>query len=161
MGRHRCKYHNVCLFNCAPSPKITSMNVRTDQDYSLLEMFVGIICACMPAAANMCHRLLPSYDSLKKNLQTRYRSLDLKSRSTRPSVPKSTSRGIETSRSVHEGYVSLEAPELPMPVPAKSLRTFIHNRSPDDVEHDSIHPTYEMQQTSTLPPRSTGQWTAV
>ena len=55
----------------------------------------------------------------------------------------------------------MEVPELTMPPPAKFPRTFIHRRSPDDVDHDGIHLTYEMQQTSTLPPTSTGQWTAV
>ena len=124
-------------------------------------MFVGVICACMPAAAHTCHRHLPSYGSLKKNLPIRYRSLGLKDRSTGPSFPESTSHGIKTSRSVHEGYVSLEAPRLPMPVPAKSLRTFIHRGNTDDLDHDGIDLTYEMLQTSTLPPMSTGQWTAV
>lgn len=123
-------------------------------------MFVGIICACMPAAAHTCHRYLLSYDSLKKNLQVRSRSLGLKDRRADPSVPGSTSCGIKTSRSVGERYVDLEAPELPMPPPTKSLRTFIHRGSPDDVDHDAIHLTFEMQQTSTLSPTSTGQYAA-
>ena len=115
----------------------------------------------MPAAAHTCHRHLPSYDSLKKTLQIRYRSLGLKDRSTDHSFPETPSHGIKTSRSVHERYVDLEAPELPMPVPAKSLRTFIHRGSPSDVDHDGIRLTYDMQQTSTVPPTSTGRWTAV
>ena len=134
---------------------------RLTKRLSDLEIFAGIICACMPAAAHTCHRHLPSYDSLKKNLQVRYRSLGLKDRSKDPSFPESTSHGIKTSRSVHEGYVNLETHELPMAVPAKSLSTFIHRGSPDDVDHDGIHLTYEMQQTSALPPTSTGGWTAV
>ena len=124
-------------------------------------MFVGIICACMPAAAQIYHRHLPSYESWKKNLKIRYRSLGLKDRSTDLSFPESTSFNIKTSRSIHEGYVNLEAPEFPMPVTAKSLRTFIHRGSPDDVDHDGIHFTYEMQQTSTLTPTSTGRRTAI
>ena len=123
-------------------------------------MFVGIVCACMPAAAHTCHRHLPSYDSLKKTLQSRYRSLGLKGPSTYPSFPESTSNGIKTSRSVHEGYVSLEAPEIPMPVPAKSLGTsFIHRENTGNLSHDGIHLTYEMQQTSNLAPTRTGQQT--
>ena len=124
-------------------------------------MFAGIICACMPAAAHTCHHHLPSYDSLKKNLQIRYRSFGLKDRSTDPSFPESTSHGIKTSRSVHEGYVGPETPRLLLPVPTKSLRTFIHRGNTDNLDHDGIHTTYEMQHTSTLPPTSTGQWTAV
>ena len=163
MGRHKRKYHNVRLFNCAPRPKFS---LQTDQGPSLLEMFVGIICACMPAAVHICHHYLPSYDSLKENLQIRYRSLALKHRSTDPSFPESTSHGIKTSRSVHEGYVNLERPELPMPVPVKSLWTkslwtFAHPGSPGDFDHDGIPLTYEMQQKSTSPTTNTGRRTAV
>ena len=161
MGGHNCKHHNVSLFDCTPRLKFSVSNWRIDQDPSLLEMFVGIICACMPAAANTCHRHLPSYDSLKKNLRVHYRLLGRKDRSTGPFFPESTSHAIKTSRSVHEGYVSLDAPQLPMPVPAKSPWTFINRGNTGKFDHDGIHRTYEMQQASTLPPTSTGQWTAV
>ena len=124
-------------------------------------MFVGIICACIPAAAHTCHHHLPSYDSLKKNLQTRYLSSRVKGRRKDPSFPEKTSHGVKTSRSVHERYVDLEAPELPMPVPAKSLMTLIHRASSDDLDLDGIYLAYKMQQTSTLPPTSTDHRTAV
>ena len=145
-----------------PPPRhLLVQSFPTNQNPSLLEMFAGIICACMPAAANTCHRYLPSYDSFKKKLQVQFRSLGLKDRGSDPLFPQGTFRGIKKFRSVRERYVDLEAPERPMPIPTKSLRTFIHHGSPDDVDHDGIHLTYEMQQSSTLPPTRTGQWTAV
>ena len=115
----------------------------------------------MPAAANTCHRHLPSYDSIKKKLQIRYRSLGLKDRSIDPSFPESTSHGIKTSRSVHEGYVNVEPSELLMPVPAKFLRKLTHRGSPDGSDHNGIQLTYEMQQNSTSPTTDAGRWTAV
>lgn len=114
-------------------------------------MFVGIICACMPAAAHTCHHHLPSYDSIKNILRSHYGSLGQRLRRPNPTsstVSERNSRDLKTPRGVYEGYVNLGGLDHARPVPAKSLQTFVHNGSPDDFSHDGIHLTYEMQQIS-------------
>lgn len=132
-----------------------------DQIPSLLEMFVGIICACMPAASHTYHHHLRSYESLKKDLNFRYGSLGLKGRSTEFSFPESRSHDIHTSRSVHEGYFSFDTPEHSIPVPAKSVQTSFRNEDTHGPDHGGIHLTYELQQNSASTPPHTARWTAV
>ncbi|KAL9138513.1 MAG: hypothetical protein Q9175_000247 [Cornicularia normoerica] len=106
-----------------------------------------------------------SVNTLTNNLRSHYEFLEKKIRSITPtsSLPsESNSPNASKSRGVYEGYINLGGPEHASQVPAKSLQTFIHNGSPDDLNYDGIHLTYEMQQTSASPtPPHGGQPTAV
>ena len=159
MGHYTSNDHLVRFFNY---PSITNCNrprMRADWSPSLVEMFVGIMCACMPAAAHTYHHHLRSYESLKQNnLHSRYRPSTSKDHSSKPLSPQSKPHAISTSRGVHEGYVSLDALEPAMPTPhAKSLDTFNRTGSHNDLDHDDIILTYELQQSSTSPPPRTGR----
>lgn len=117
-------------------------------------MFVGIICACMPAAAHTCHHHLPSYDSLRTILRSRYGYLEKKFRGTyrtSSSVPESISHDVKTSRGVYEGYVNLGTLEHSPTVPAKPIQSLVHHGKPEKFNHGGIHLTYEMQQIFASP----------
>lgn len=131
---------------------------------TLLEMFVGIICACMPAASHTWQHHLPSSDSFKYHLRPRNGTSGLKLGGTNPtpsSVAESNPRDVKTSRGVHEGYVNLDVLEHELPRPVKPLQTFIYSGRPDDLNHDGINLTYEMQQSSASPPPPKRGWTTV
>ena len=114
-------------------------------------MFVGIICACMPAAAHTSHHHLPSYDSIRSILRSRYGSLGQRLRRTYPtssSLPEDSSHEVRTSRGIHEGYINLGTLESGPRVPAKTLQTFVRHGKADDLNNNGIHLTYEMRQSS-------------
>ena len=66
------------------------------------------------------------------------------------SLPEDSSHDAKISRGVYDGYIHLGSPERGA-VPARPLQTFVHHGKADDLNHDGIHLTYEMQQNSTTP----------
>lgn len=127
-------------------------------------MLVGIICACMPAAAHTCRHHLPSYDSVRNKLCSHYGSFEKKIRRTNPnssSLSESSSPGVKTPRGVYEGYFNLGGLEHGLPLTGKPGKTFTHNRRPDDLKYDGINVTYEMHLSPISPPPRDRGWTAV
>lgn len=133
---------------------------QVDEDPSLLEMFVGIMCACMPAAAHTGRHHLPSYDCVSTTLRSHYESLGKGLRRSNPissSLSQRDFRDVKTPRGVYEGYYNLGGLQRDLQEPAKSLQTY---GKTDDLGHDGIHLTYEMKPTSTPPtPHDRGQTT--
>ena len=149
----------TCLSPTTPPARTLQETIlRADQDSSLLEMFVGIICACMPAASNTYHHHLPSYQSWNKKLRFRYGTYRLRNGSTSPSSQNRFFHNVKTFRSVHEECESLTASELPLPPPARFLKDRSRSGSSDDLGHVG-NLTYELQQTFTSPLPHTRRWT--
>ncbi len=123
-------------------------------------MFVGIMCACMPAAAHTYNHHAKSYSFLKKNFRLRYGLLGVGDRGTNPPLRESTFHDVKTSRAVHEGYVTLDAPGHSTRMPAKPLQTFVSRVRCNDLDHEDIHLTHEMQHVSASPQPQDHQWTA-
>lgn len=158
MESYTCQHSDVSLSTTNTSSPQASLPILqdsgADDTTSLLEMFVGIICACMPAAAHTCHHHLPSYDSFKNILRSRYGSLQnkLRSYSAFSSLPEDSAHDVGTSRGVHEGYGHGGTMSGRARVAAKPLQTFVQRgTTADDLNHDGIHLTYEMRQSSTSP----------
>lgn len=161
MALYKCEHRDVSLFSVdSPPAKCLQSRIvgQVDEESSLVEMFVGIICACMPAAAHTCRHHLPSYDCVSTTLRSRYESLGKGLRRTNPTsslLSKRGSRDVKTPRGAYEGYYNLGRLQRDLPFPAKSLQTYGRT---DDLNYDGIHLTYEMQQTSTPPtPQDRGQ----
>lgn len=165
MGSHTCEHRDVSLLSVgSPTTNICTVRALADGNPSLLEMFVGIICACMPAASHTWQHHLPSYDSFKYHLRARNGTSGLKLGGTNPtpsSFAENNPRDVKTSRGVHEGYVNLDVLGHELPRPVKPLQTFIYSGRPDDLNHDGINLTYEMQQSSASPPPPKRGWTTV
>lgn len=68
---------------------------------TLVEMFVGIICACTPAAAQSCRHNLPSYDTLKSLLLSHSHALRSSFKGTLSASSSVGFKDIELSQQQH------------------------------------------------------------
>ena len=114
---------------------------------------MGIMCACMPAAAHTCRHHLPSIEAIKNKSRSRNESLGSKARKKNlASFPhlEGKSYDIKTPPGVDENYIKMGAFEHPMPVlinsPEASIPS-IHSGGPNDLTDDCIHLTHATHQT--------------
>ena len=116
-------------------------------------MFVGIVCACMPAASHTANHHLPSYELLRNKFRSYNGSWGLKLRGTEPtssSFPSQSSRDVKTSRGTHEGYYDLGVREHRPPVPARALQTFTRSHDSGELNHLGSDLEYEMQEAPAM-----------
>lgn len=126
----------------------------------LVEMFIGISCACMPAFSKMLHHHLPAIKKIRSALSSRFASLRYSS-----SVATTGHSGFSQSdapshypvaETGHGPYTHLEV-EMASPRSApfqptyelgqlQSVQTFIGKGRRKGASDDKIHLTHEIQQ---------------
>ena len=135
--------------------------MTADEEYSTLELYTGIIVACMPAASRASHHIFPSYKIIKPKLLHPWLFSLFTSR-LQSSVKGSSADGSKQQhpavRNLNIAYKSpyRDLDSFPDGIPVdegsktlnESLRTFIHGGGKDDMDNDGIWLTYEMQQTA-------------
>lgn len=128
---------------------------------SPLEMFVGVIVACMPAASYTFRQLLPYYDTVKskfhmsRTLPLPHLSSTKTSHNNGHALGGVSVRGRtlvdpsdqKKSSSGHRRYYK-NLGDLESILPHSHLQTHIHRGDDtDNLEDGHIHMTYEMQQS--------------
>ena len=108
----------------------------------LLEVFVGIICACTPAAAKSCSHHLESLSAFKTFVVSQFSKVG--------SGAKQSQAFSESQFGDHQPghYASsdiYQGPGYTENARGKSIQTFINKGKQHDVESDGIYLTYEMQ----------------
>ena len=145
MGTDACQYRNV-----SPS-SIPCTNTMTESSRRLVEMFVGIVCACMPSAAQTCRHHLPHYRSLKTRVYFQLHALRSGIRRIQNPDDYSNSGGHPETTSTAGPYPDLQSYKLAKHsdlTQTKGIRTFIHGGLRGDIESDGIHLTYDMSTNS-------------
>lgn len=132
MGTHACQYLNV-----SPSPLLTIFHptsstpkflIPSRKLYSLVEMFVGIICACMPSAAQSVRHNLHHYESLKTRISYRLYSLRSRHRRTHPASSSDMEKNQGSTADIEGPYLDLRNYQLAKHsdlAQTKGVRTFI------------------------------------
>ena len=147
MGPHASKYRNASFQ--LPSFEDHS----SDSLYSLTEMFVGIIVACMPSAAHTFRHHLHTYNALKKSFNAHVTAL----RTTRRFTGQSSTMADKSSEETEIGhgrrtYSKLDHHMLPGSVDHdqnNGVRTSIRGqRLNDNTPKAGIHLNYELQSVS-------------
>ena len=104
-------------------------------------MFVGIICACTPAAARSYNHHLSNLSALKLIFASQFSRIGL---STKQSQASDLSRegdhhsGQYSNIDIYQGRGRMGKAQ------SKNLRTFIQRGKQQDLENDGIHLTFEM-----------------
>jgi hypothetical protein len=135
MGTYARQYRNVSSLTHR-LPECHNPN----HSCSLAEMFVGIICACMPSAAQSWRHHLPHYEALTMRIRFQLHTLRLRNKRTYPA----SSSDLEKNH----GSTSIEGPHLDLKsyklakhfdlTQTKGIRTFIQGGRQDGFENDAI-----------------------
>ncbi|KAK0516328.1 hypothetical protein JMJ35_000931 [Cladonia borealis] len=127
---------------------------------TLLELYIGIIVACMPSASCACRHLSPVYENLKASfLSSPFASIGPKLNRSAQALSKNNSTEHTSCKNDGNPNVRNERPYKhlddykhhfpgsPNPASAKIMQTFIGGESHSGIENDGIHLTFEMQQS--------------
>lgn len=129
-----------------------------DNPNSLLEIFVGIICACIPSAAKSCNHHLQSLRALKTLVVSQLSKVSL---STKQSQSSLLSRRGDHQPGQYANVDVYQGPEYPGKARTQPTKTFIRSGEHHDVENDGIHLTFEMQsqlEKAVRSDREMGRW---
>jgi hypothetical protein len=149
-------------------PQDALKNAELIKIFRLLELDIGIIVACMPAAARACRHDSPFYEMLRSrwSISRLFGTIGSKFQrntqdSSKPSAGEhQTSDGARNPQRLPYKQLEDNLDRFPghlNPPAAKTMRTFIHGKKQDEVDGDGIHLTYEMQQSSYRPVVSIGR----
>ncbi|CAF9943010.1 MAG: hypothetical protein ALECFALPRED_010428, partial [Alectoria fallacina] len=141
------------------SPDVT-WNIMAVELVTLVEMFIGISCACMPAFSKMLHHHLPAVEKLRSLLSSRFASLRSSKSGDRPGRSGFSQSDDQShypvAKTVKGPYSHLEA-ELKSPQgdtfqptyelgQLQSVQTFIGKGWKKGPSDDKIHLTHEIRQ---------------
>ena len=115
----------------------------------MVEMFVGIIAACMPAATATGRHHLPSYDCLKTRLRSSFSSFSPRGGPAKKSAEKSNTSNSNIQKK--NPTLSLESYDLyVLPKSLKgSFKTTVQGEAGRDLDGDGIRLTHEITQSRT------------
>lgn len=108
----------------------------------LLEMFVGVICACTPAAARSYNYHLKNFSVLQIFVVSQLSRIGLGTKQSQASLQSregGQQPGHYTNIDVYQG------PGHTGKTQSKSIQTFINRGKQHDVENDGIYLTFEME----------------
>ncbi|KAM0802497.1 hypothetical protein BDR22DRAFT_102870 [Usnea florida] len=114
----------------------TAVNIVT-----ILEIFVGIICACTPAAAKSGNYHLKNLSALSLFVVAQLSRIRLSTKQSQASLLSRTGNhqpGQYSNIDIYQGPGRLGQAQN------KNVRTFIHRGKQQDLENDGIHLTFEM-----------------
>lgn len=140
-----CVYRDVSFTS---GPKKT-----TTERHRVLEMFVGIICACTPAAAKSCNHHLRNLGTLKRHIDSRLIKSGNQSWKTSFRSPLGAAPRLKTIKrlpglystmdstidNVYQGSGTLDTNR------SKTVQTFIQGGNTHSVYGDGIHLTFDLQ----------------
>ena len=113
---------------------------------SLLEMFIGVICACAPSAAKSYNHHSEHFGAF--NIFIHSRLFKTGTTTKQPKASLIFRKGGSQPRYPSDIDV-YQGPGYAGHAPNKSIRTFVHSGKPLDLENDGIHLTFEMRNHST------------
>ena len=126
--------------------------------YSLTEMFVGIICACVPSAAHSCREHVPAYTIFKNYLHSRFSTLHSIFRDTTHKSYQRSHSAPETK--AHGSYSNIDplwgSEKVGMPQRDTGIRTFIRGGPQNKKTKNGIHVGSEIETNSHLCDKSIG-----
>ena len=147
LGCHRCEYSHVC------SRYLTGTHNELLADKlgkRLLEIFIGIICACTPAAAKSLNYHIKTLDALKIFVVSQLSRIGVTTKQSQASLLSQTGDHHHQPGSYSELGV-YQGPNYTSRIQGKGIQTFIHKgKQQDDVENDGIHLTYELENQYSL-----------
>lgn len=121
---------------------LSQSQVLANRCERILEVFVGIICACTPAAAKSCNHHLKNLSALKTTVISQLSRIGL---STKQSQASLLSRKGDHQPGQYSNIDIYQGPGHTGNAKSKGIQTFIHNGKQHDLENDGIHLTIEME----------------
>ena len=130
--------------NVSPSYLRRNYKSRRTDHRRILEMYVGIVCACTPSAAKSFKRHVQQFNSFRSYISS-YLPVSSLRQSKASSSSKSNALSKDKERFKQRQYLTIDEIYRSAQGKGKSTSTFIQSGKQHNVENDGIHLTYEMQ----------------
>ena len=127
-----------------PISSATHRNRLTDHP-RVLEMYVGIICACTPAAAKSFKHHVQRFDSLRTYISSYLPVSSLKRFKESSYTMSNGSTKAEREKFKHRQYSTVDEIYRSAQGKGNNISTYVQSGKHDDIENDGIHLTFEMQ----------------